>query len=180
MASDVRSEVVSAAKNNKNKWYLASSKPRQEFRAIEQLANQGIDAFCPTIKIEKITRGKKQIATEALFSGYLFIKLTQDDPLWHKVRSTIGVRDWVRFAGNIAQIPTRLVEGLIETQSKPENEIIISQFNQGQSVRILTGPFSGLKGIFDKQDGELRSMILIEFLGQKSRLKVNNEQIITD
>ena len=161
-------------------WYLATAKPRQEARAVENLNNQKIKAFCPTVKIEKLLRGKKQIVTEALFTGYLFINLSPQDALWHKVRSTRGIRDWVRFAGEVAKIPDNLVTSLIQANVEPEQQLVISHFNKGQAVRILSGPFAGLKAIYDKEDGEMRSMILVNFLGQTNRLQVPNEQIITD
>ncbi len=162
-----------------NNWYLATTKPRQEVRAVENLKNQKIEAFCPTVKVEKLRRGKKRIITEALFTGYLFIHLSPQDALWYKVRSTRGVRDWVRFAGEIAKIPQKLVTNLIKADIEPEQPII-SHFSKGQPVRILSGPFAGLKAIYQKEDGEMRSMILIKFLGQTNRLEIPNEQIITD
>jgi len=160
-------------------WYLAATKPRQEIRAVEHLNNQNIKSYCPTVKVEKIRRGKKSIVTEALFTSYVFVNISNDNPLWHKIRSTRGIRDWVRFGGKIAQLPNGLVETLINCED-PENEVVISCFEQGQPVRILTGPFAGLKAIFDKPDGESRSMLLVEFLGQINCLKVENEQITTD
>jgi len=161
-------------------WYLVASKPRQELRAGEHLDNQGIQNYCPTVKVEKIRRGKKHIVTEALFTSYLFIHISSDNPLWHKVRSTRGIRDWVRFGGEIAKLPNQLVEELIKNGTDPENEVVISCFERGAPVQILSGPFSGLKAIYDKPDGESRSMLLVEFLGQINSLNVANEQIITD
>ncbi|MCF6193625.1 MAG: transcription/translation regulatory transformer protein RfaH [Kangiellaceae bacterium] len=161
-------------------WYLASSKPKQENRAVENLSNQDIQAFCPMIKVEKLHRGNKVLVDEALFTGYIFISLSQQSPLWHKVRSSRGVRDWVRFAGKVAKLPSDLVENLLKINLASDNPIIINRFNQGEKVQILSGPFSGLSAIFEKDDGEKRSMIFVEFLGQKSRLTLPNDQIIAN
>ena len=62
------------------RWYLAASKSLQESRGVEQLKNQSIDAYCPTIKVEKIVRGKKQLQTEALFTSYIFITISKTSP----------------------------------------------------------------------------------------------------
>ncbi len=160
-------------------WYLAAAKPRQELRAVENLKYQGIQCFCPQAKIERLVRGKKVIKQEALFSGYLFICLSQQDPNWHKVRSTRGIRDWIRFSGNVAKLPTSLVDSLIEVEAAKEN-LIINRINPGQTVRILSGPFAGLKAVFEKEDGDSRAMILIDFLGKTNHLKVENEQIVLE
>lgn len=158
-------------------WYLATTKPRQEIRAVENLSNQEIRAFSPTIKVERIRAGKKVLVEEAMFTGYVFINLSQDDGLWHKVRSTRGVRDWVRFSGNIAKLPAGLVEGLIQKDVHRDKKVIKACFERGELVSILSGPFAGLKGVYEASSGDERSMILIQFLGQSNRLNLSNKQI---
>lgn len=162
-------------------WYLAASKPKQELRAVENLTNLGIMSYCPVVSVERLVRGKKSIKQEALFSGYLFIRLSVEDPNWHKVRSTRGIRDWVRFSGNVAKLPTGLIQDLINSeQAETEPRIVVNRMDKGQPVRVLSGPFAGLSAIFEQNDGEMRSMILVEFLGQINRLKVDNDQIAAD
>jgi transcriptional antiterminator RfaH len=168
-----------ATKDSSAEWYLAAAKPKQEIRAVEHLKNQGIECYCPLIQVERLLRGKKIIKQEALFSGYLFIYLSTQDPNWHKVRSTRGIRDWVRFAGNVAKCPAELVEQLIDIDNSSQNRVI-NRIEPGESVRILSGPFAGLAAVFEKEDGERRAMILVEFLGKTNRVIVDNQQIVVD
>ena len=160
-------------------WYLAATKPKQELRAVENLANQNIKAFCPQIKVEKISRNKKQLLNEVLFKGYIFIQISLDDPLWHKVRSTRGIRDWIRFSGSIASIPTELILEL-KTNESSEKRIIFNKMNEGDKVRILSGPFEGLEAVFQKDDGDIRAILLLKFLGQSNRLTIEKSQISVD
>ncbi len=157
-------------------WFLAATKAKQEFRAVENLKNQEIHAFCPTIKIEKIANNKKQIIEEAVFKGYIFIQISSNDPCWHKVRSTRGIRDWIRFSGNVAKVPTNLVLDLINAKES-ETIVILNKINHGDKVRILSGPFEGLEGIFQKDDGELRAIILLNFLGKANRITIEKSQL---
>jgi len=159
-------------------WYLAASKPRQELRAVENLSNQQIKCYCPLITVEKISGGKKRLITEPMFSGYLFIRLSPEDGSWHKVRSTRGIRDWVRFGGTIARLPAELVRELIEQESKLANNYQQNDFKPGDRVTILSGPFQGLNGIFQAKNGQQRSMLLIDFLGKTNRLTIENDQIV--
>jgi transcriptional antiterminator RfaH len=39
-------------------------------------------------------------------------------------------------------------------------------------VQILTGPFVGLRAVFDMADGEARAMVLIELLSKQTQLPV--------
>lgn len=161
-------------------WYLAASKPRQEARAVKNLLNQGINAYSPIVNIEKIRASKKIVVTEAMFTGYVFVNLKPEDGLWHKVKSTRGIRDWVRFSNKVAQLPEGLVERFIEIASDPNHNDIKKYFVPGEPVRILSGPFQGMKGIYKASSGEERAMILIEFLGQVNKLHVTNDQIQTE
>ncbi len=158
------------------KWYLVATKPKQEFRALENLENQAIKVFMPQIKVEKLVRGRRKIVHEPMFKGYLFIYLSPENPSWHRVRSTRGVKDWVRFSGKPATLPDELVSTFRVVEEKASNDIK-QLFVPGCSVKINAGPFKGLNGIFQAADGELRSMILIEFLGKSSCLSLENVQI---
>ena len=165
---------------NNTDWYLAVSKPRQEARAVENLKNQGINAYSPHVNVEKISAGKKRVVCEALFSGYVFINLSPDDGLWFKVKSTRGIRDWVRFTGKVAKLPTKLVNQLKQEKQENLDSLVLRKLVKGNPVRILSGPFEGLIGIFECPNGEQRSMILIEFLGKSNQLTFANEQITRD
>ncbi|PHS19626.1 MAG: transcription/translation regulatory transformer protein RfaH [Kangiella sp.] len=157
-------------------WFLAATKPNQEFRAVENLKNQNIHAFCPKLKVEKVSNRKKRVIEEAIFKGYIFIQISSNDPCWHKVRSTRGIRDWIRFSGNVAKIPTKLVLELINAKESKET-VILNNMNEGDSVRILTGPFEGLEGIFQKNDGDVRAIILLNFLGKSNRISIEQSQL---
>ena len=58
-------------------WFLLRTKARQEKRAKDHLERQHIEVFCPEVNVEIINRGKVSIASEILFPGYLFIRITE-------------------------------------------------------------------------------------------------------
>ena len=157
-------------------WYLLASKPKQEQRAVENLRNQEIIAYSPLLKVEKLVKGRRQIVIEPMFAGYVFVKINPNNPNWHRIRSTRGVRDWVKFSGEPAKISQEVIDSLSITEEQ-ENENVKSLLEFGAQVKIEKGPFQGLNGIFEASEGELRSIILIEFLGKRNRIIVGNEQI---
>ena len=114
MTNEASNQMLHSLPSSTTCWYLAASKPKQEARAVENLTNQDIQAFCPMVKVEKLRRGNKVLVDEALFTGYIFINLSQQSPLWPKVRSSRGVRDWVKFAGNVAKLPDDLMNSLLK------------------------------------------------------------------
>jgi transcriptional antiterminator RfaH len=152
---------------NNASWYLVHTKPRQEFRALEQLRNQGYVCFLPTLQAEKIRNGKLETCHEPLFTRYLFIQLNSITSNWSPIRSTRGVTQLVAFGGRFATIPDACVEAL---RNGPQN-VQRRLFETGERVAITYGPFAGLEGIYQLPDGEARALVLIELMSQPQKLK---------
>jgi transcriptional antiterminator RfaH len=142
-------------------WYVIQTKPRQEFRAEENLRNQGFCCVLPTIFAEKIHRGRRVIATEPLFARYLFVQLGCDTRNWGAIRNTRGVSRLVAFGG----IPAKLPPGWIDN-SQPQTTAPKRLFEAGQHVVVMQGAFSGLEGIYEMSDGEARAIVLLELLSK--------------
>lgn len=149
---------------NTASWYLVQTKPRQEFRAMEQLQKQDYHCFLPTLKVERLRRGKLETCIEPLFSRYLFVQLGTDSN-WMPIRSTRGVSKLVAFGNRFATLPEVCVEAL---RDSTQRECL---FEPGERVAIMAGPFSGLEGIYQKPDGDARALILIELMSQPQKLK---------
>ncbi|MBS3805601.1 MAG: transcription/translation regulatory transformer protein RfaH [Oleiphilaceae bacterium] len=155
-------------------WYALQHKPGQGDRAVQNLQNQGARCFYPKIQVEKIRVGKRIKKLEPLFPGYLFIDISQADPLWAKLRSTRGVMRVVGFANKPATIEDEVIEQIRHSlQAVSERGGI----KPGQSVEIQEGPFKGLTAIFEAYDGEERAIVLIEFMQKKQAIKVGSGAI---
>lgn len=148
-------------------WYLVQTKPRQEFRALEQLRNQGFNCFLPTLMVEKLVHGKLEECGEPLFSRYLFIELDLDRDNWSPIRSTRGVSKLVSFGGRLATLPGECIEELARMEDAHPRRL----FTPGDRVAVVQGPFAGLEGIYQMHDGEARALILIELMNQPHKLK---------
>ena len=158
-------------------WYLVHCKTRQECRAQENLNNQSINSFLPKLSLEKVIRGKRQQVEEAMFPGYLFVELPRSGELWSKIRSTRGIRDFVRFGGKPAKIARSLLEQLKVIETDFVTNIEVEAPRLGDRVRILRGPFKDLEGVFSMPDGERRSIVLLNILGKESQLELMNSDI---
>lgn len=157
-------------------WYLIYSKSRQEQRAQENLSNQGFETFSPFIRLRKIRTGKAVTVTEPLFPRYIFLKCPEEPNLF-TIRSTRGVAGLVRFGNELARVPTALVHTLLRNQLTMQ-EPTTHPFKKGDNLEILTGPFTSLNALFEQADGEHRSIILLNFLGQQLKLSVDNKELI--
>ena len=151
----------------KGHWHVCYTKPRQEFRALENLVAQGFEVFLPTILAEKILRKQLIKRSEPLFARYCFVRGAAQAN-WAVLRSTKGVSHLLRFGASQepACVPASLIDQL-QCQVSPLEQ---SLFTPGQSVRISNGPFAGMDGFFDKiqtaANGEQRALVLLELLSK--------------
>jgi transcriptional antiterminator RfaH len=147
-------------------WYLIQTKPRQEFRALEQLENQGYTCFLPNLQVEKLVTGKLHLCIEPLFARYMFIQLNTTKSNWSPIRSTRGVSKLVEFGGRLATLSEECIQTLRERHfGQPKR-----MFAAGDRVAVSNGPFAGLEGIYEMPDGEARAMVLIELMSQPQKL----------
>lgn len=148
------------------RWYVVHTKPRQEFRALGQLQNQQYDCFLPTLKQEKLCRGKRVVAAEPLFARYLFIRLDTVASNWAPLHSTRGVSKLLAFGDRFATVSDEIIDALRDHAQTGYTAL----FEKGEKVTIRSGPFAGLEGIYQMADGDARAMVLIELLNRPQKL----------
>ena len=158
-------------------WYVIHTKPRQEFRAQENLQNQGFEVYLPTISKEVIRSKSLEAKPEPLFARYLFIQLDQLHSNWFPIRSTRGVHQMLRFGMNTdpVKVPNELLE-LIKEQAKSFGQTTQKIFESNEKVMIQEGPMKGLSGSFQEiqqqANGDMRAMVLIDLLGKLQKIQV--------
>lgn len=148
-------------------WHLVQTKPRQEFRALMQMQNQGFTCFLPVLKTRKAVRGKLEVCEEPLFSRYLFVRLNMGNCHWSPIQNTRGVSKMIAFGGRFATLPDSCIDALRHQQDNSQ----LGCFSPGERVTITDGPFAGLEGIYALPDGEARALVLIELMNQPQKLK---------
>lgn len=151
----------------KPRWYVLQSRPRQEKRALQNLQNQGFECLLPLYPRERLRRGKRVEVEEPLFPRYLFVHLDQINSNWYALRNTYGVTNIVRFGYIPAAVPDEVVAAFVKCDPADRH-----LFKSGDTVNIGSGPFAGLEGIYDQDDGEQRVIILLDFMSKQQRLSL--------
>ena len=150
------------------RWYVIKCKPRQEYRALENLERQGFPCYLPELSVEKLNYRCKLETREPLFPSYLFIELNDVNDNWYPIRSTRGVSHIVRFNEH----PVPIQDAIVETirQRLTTNPLKVPYLQPGERVRIVDGSFSQLEAIFVANDGEKRVMLLLNILHSEQKL----------
>jgi transcriptional antiterminator RfaH len=162
-------------------WFVIYTKPREEFRAKENLENQGFEVFLPTCQIERVKNSKLSILTEPLFPRYLFIQLDEVSSNWFPIRSTKGVASLLKFGkeSEPVHVPDQLILNL---KNFLDNHSLIDRFFlENAPIQICDGAFKGLVGVLKKinesSTGEQRAMVLVELLGKFQTLSMSLKSI---
>ncbi len=125
-------------------WFALYTKPRNEFKAEEQLNTAGILNYLPTLTRLKQWSDRKKKVTEPLLRGYIFIYADEQERL-----ISVEQRSIVRClfdAGKAARIPEWQIEN-IKKMLQTDSEILVHNgIVPGAKVIIKSGPFEGIIG----------------------------------
>lgn len=149
------------------RWFLVRAKPSSETTAQLNLERQGYRVYYPRLLRPTLYRGRWIERIVALFPRYLFIQLDAGRQSLAPVRSTAGVANIVSFGLERAIVQDAVVDGLIQ-RADPEtglHHLKHTAFESGAKVRILSGALSGLEGIFEREAGKDRVVVLFSLLG---------------
>ena len=160
-------------------WYVVNTKAREEPKASFNLKRQGFNSYLPQYK--KTRRHARRIDTvlAPLFPKYLFIEFDLDLERWSSINSTAGVKKLIMFGSLPATLPSELVEE-IRTREDVEGVVSLSQYlkiKQGDQVTINSGAFNEHRGIFECQDDDKRSIILLKLMGRDVRVRLASSAI---
>lgn len=160
------------------KWCLIHTKPKQEQTAAEHLRRQHYHVYLPMLCKRRIKNERQISAVTPLFPRYLFVRLSAGIDNWGPIRSTKGVRDFVRFGTNPTQVPNELID---EIKAREDNNglhyELEPELQKGDKIHITDGPFSGCNAIFTAHRSKERVLILLDIIGKSSRVEVASNSI---
>lgn len=153
---------MSLALEGDERWFLVHTLPNSERRAEVHLRAQGFRTCLP--QVNRTIRHARQFRNvqAPLFPRYMFLILDLSRDRWLSVRSTVGVSTLVTCEGCPIPVPVGVVEDLIASYN--ETLELDCGLREGQSVRILSGPFADLIGKLDRLDAGGRTRVLLEIM----------------
>ena len=151
-------------------WYALYTKANAEAKVASILQEQGIETYLPALTSS--VNGQ-----EPLFPCYLFMhadlkKLTNSSWQWTPGLRRIVCRDEQPLA--IAPEIIHTIKSNICQMSADKNSMQSYQFQPGEEVRILQGPFKDMHAIFTTHmSSNERVRVLLNVLGQQKRIQIN-------
>lgn len=163
------------------RWYLLQSKLSAESVAQVNLERQGYEVYLPRLLRPTRRRGRWREQIVALFPRYLFLHLEEGGQSLGPVRSTLGVNDVVRFGVSPAIVPDHVVADLrsrADAATGLHRLDCAAALQPGTRVRVTSGPFDGLEGIFEREAGPDRVVLLLNLLGRDTRVRIPVDSVV--
>ncbi len=160
---------------HEKRWYVVNTYSGHENRVKENLEKRvesmGIqDSLFRILVAEEpvidVKNNKQVEKMQNMFPGYVFVEMIMTDDAWYVVRNTPGVTGFIGSSGGGAKpFPVSPVEmeSILRRMGQSEKKVVVD-FAVGDTVRILTGPFSGMEGRVNAMNDQTQTASVLTML----------------
>ena len=171
IASPLASEFSSwLPLKGEERWYVVRTLAQRERLAVQQLTNQDYRVFLPLYLKTRRHARKVETIYAPLFPRYLFTILDLTRDRWRSINGTFGVERLLMCGGEPQAVPRGLIESFISAADEDSTVHFDFAFHEGQSVKVVAGPFADLIGRLERLDDKGRVSVLLELLGGSVRV----------
>jgi len=157
------------------RWYLIHTHPHAERKAAAHLQRQGFQTYQPRYLKRRRHARRIETVSAPLFPCYLFVAVDMLKQRWLAIRSTIGVSSLVGNGDTPAHVPAAIIDDL---RRREVGGLVMlerrARFARGDRIRIVDGAFTGCLGLFDDMPDRERVAVLLELLGRKVRVVIDD------
>lgn len=166
-------------KNNPDlyNWFVLHTKSRFERVVADCLDKKKIKSFLPTTMVLSKRKDRKKIIEVPMFPGYIFV-FSNFFPKNHlEILKTNGAVRLLGTENGPVPVKKNAIESLMLFSSS--NELIETGkgFKKGEEVLITDGPFTGVRGLYEKKAGKNRVIVQVDILGQYAYTEVEEDNI---
>ena len=169
-----------------DKWYVIHTYAGYENKVKDNLehriASMDMEGMIfrvvvPTEDVMEIKGGKKEIVQKKMLPGYILVRMELNDDSWYVVRNTPGVTGFVGSSAKptplTEQEATKLLKRPATEKPRPTTE-----FEDGQSVRVATGPFADLTGtIAEINIDQSKLKVMVSIFGRETPVELTFDQV---
>lgn len=165
---------------NAQSWYALYVKSRHEFAIRDDLAQEEIPAFLPTIQRQRQWKDRKKFVDFPVFPGYLFVQLEPSLEAFFKVSKTRGVvRLLTTDRGRPTSVPDHEIDSLRILLASGDDFDIFPHLQEGAMVRVKRGPFKGAEGTLAVKGAKCRLIVNIGILGRSVGVGIHADDVET-
>lgn len=160
------------------RWFAATTLPRQELVAAENLRAQAFEFLLPRMRVSKRHARRVVEAIDPVFPGYIFVRMDVAVTAWRSINGTRGIGRLVMSGDR--PLPARI--GVIETVASSVGPDGLIKFTDpvqpGANVRLVAGPFAETLGEVVSLDGRGRVKLMLSLFGMSVHAEVERQNLV--
>lgn len=167
-------------------WYAIHTYSGYEEKVAESIRQRAdsldmkdkiFQALVPKEKSIEVKNGKRKVVEKRIFQGYVLVQMKMSEDAWYIVRNTPSVTGFVGSGTEPTPVDDEEVEKIMKRMGREEPKHKID-FNVGDIVNIIDGPFKGFDGAIneiDLQKGKLK--VLVNMFGRETPVELDSLQV---
>ena len=169
-------------------WYIIHTYSGFEIKVKESLHQRAEamgmadvieEILVPTEEVVEVRDGRKSRSTRKFFPGYVLVKMAMSDDAWHVVRNTPKVTGFVGTGSKPVPLRQAEVDRIVNQMSvaaeKPKPEM---EFELGEQVRIVDGPFSNFTGQVEEVNADRSTLkVMVTIFGRATPVELEFLQV---
>ena len=159
------------------RWFVIQTNPREEERALHYLHEKGVETFFPRIQVVRYREVKVGLIIRPMFPSYVFAHFSTPADLPY-VQWTRGVKRILGSGGEPLPVPDDVMAFILGQVDDRGVVRVGSRLKPKDRVRIRSGPFKDLLGIFEREiDDQGRVEILLNLMGYQARVHLHESLV---
>jgi transcriptional antiterminator NusG len=158
-------------------WYALHTKSRAESVVHDGLLKKSVEVFLPKILVASKRKDRKKMIRIPLFPGYIFVRSDLSATHHLEIVKTAGAVKLLGSHQGPISVPEDAIASLKIMVSTEQPISTGYQFNRGDRVIVVSGPFTGVTGIFERYGSQGRIVVFIEAMGQFAAVEVDLEDV---
>ena len=139
------------------------------------------DVQVPTETVTEVKRGKKVQVERKFMPGYVLAKLKMTDDVYHLVKNTPKVTGFLGSGAKPQPISekeaARYFGGVEEAKAAPKQQINVD-YEIGDQVKVLDGPFASFNGVVEELDFDKQKVkVSVSIFGRATPVELEFEQV---
>lgn len=161
-------------------WYVLRTKTGHEDRVRSRLEGKTecLGVLLPKMEVMVTRSGKKRRLLKPLFPGYLFVQMELRDEFWYEVKNTPGVINFISSGNTPIPVRESEIAHIMSLVDEPDTTVVRPDFEMGDSVQIVEGPFMGQTGVISEIDLKKNKFkVIIDILGKQIPIELEHYDI---
>lgn len=170
------------------RWYVVHVYSGSEKKVAESIKEQAVlkkmddrilEVMVPMEEVVEIKKGTKVNSERKFFPGYVLVKMEMSDECWHVIKNTPRVTGFLGSRNTPQPISEAEAQRILhQMQEGIERPQTIVNFEIGEQIRVIDGPFSSFVGLVEDVDTEKsRLKVSVSIFGRSTPVELEFSQV---